>query len=265
MEIENQFRNTINKIANKKEKILVALSGGKDSCVLACLLKKFGYNIEGIYIDLRIGDYSKKCLDIVKKLCEELEIKLYVYDIKKETRKTLFQIIRKNKKKKLSNCTICGVFKKWILNKKARELNADKIATGHHLDDEIQTFMMNIFKGSPELSANFGPILKSKDSKFIVKIKPLFFIREKEIEDYAEKNNLSVVKKICPYRSETYRIETRRFLNEFSEQDKKNLMKNFIKLSEKIKKEKDSKANYCKLCGEPSRKDICKMCELVKS
>lgn len=88
MNIEQKVKQTLSRIKlNKKEKILVALSGGKDSATTAYLLKKFGYNIEGIHINLGMGNYSEKCLEAVKRLCKELGIKLHLYDIKKRNGK----------------------------------------------------------------------------------------------------------------------------------------------------------------------------------
>jgi len=261
--IEQKVKQTLKKIKlNKKEKIIVALSGGKDSAVTAYLLKKLGYNIEGIHINLGIGKYSEDCLKAIKSLCKELNIKLHVYNLKKETGKSIVTFFEKNTKK-ISNCTICGVFKKWILNREARKLKADRIATGHHRDDELQTFLINIFKGSPNLNSNFKPMLDKKGPKFIIKIKPLFFVSEEEIKRYTKKLKLPTVKEICPYRKETYRVETRKLFEQLSEREKENIMKNFLELSKKIKKDK-SKMNYCEFCGEPSRNKICKKCELMK-
>ena len=81
--VEKRFIDTVKKykLFNKKEKILVALSGGKDSTVVAYLLKKNGYNIEGFHIDLEIGEYSKKCRKAVEELCNDLGIKLHLYNM----------------------------------------------------------------------------------------------------------------------------------------------------------------------------------------
>jgi uncharacterized protein (TIGR00269 family) len=266
--LETQVKNTLKKIKlSKKDKILVALSGGKDSTVTAYLLNKFGYNISGVHIDLKMGKYSKDCLDATKKLCEDLGIKLYVYDVKKEMGSSMCYIrsaVQTKHKGTIKNCAICGVIKKWILNKEARKLKFDKIATGHNLDDEAQTVLMNVFKGSLQLSASSGPITKNtKDKKFISRIKPLFYVLEDDVRVYAKKKKLPVHYDKCPCAIDSYRIQVRNFLEKLPGRDKKNIMKNFEKIKDKIKKN-DLKINYCGICGEPSRGKVCKKCSLMK-
>jgi len=270
MEIEQKVRQTLKKInLDKRQKILVALSGGKDSALTAYLLKKFGYRVEGFHIDLGMGDYSKKCLSAVKKLCEELGTKFYIYDIKKEMGNSMCYIrndIQTGHGKGLKNCAICGVIKKWIMNREARKLKFGKIATGHNLDDEVQTFLMNILKGSPQLSANSGAIIKNvSDKKFIARIKPLFYIAEDDIRKYVKLKKLPVVFEKCPCLLDSYRKEVRKFTNFLTTKEKENIMKNFDSLSEKIQKLKtEDKLNYCEICGEPSRNKVCKMCQMIK-
>ena len=271
--IESKFKQTIKKynLCNKKEKILVALSGGKDSTSVAYILKKSGYKIEGIHLDLKIGVYSEKCKEKVEELCKKLSIKLHTYDLKKEMGSGICYlrsaIQSKQEKGKIKNCAICGVIKKWIFNREAKKLKADKIATGHNLDDEAQTFLMNIFKGSPELSANIGPItrnLPDVKGKFIPRIKPLFYIAEEDIRNYSKLMNLPVNYEKCPCALDSYRVQVRNFLNTFHEKDKQNIMKNFDLISNKIQRLKDTRAKYCEVCREPSRNNLCKKCELMK-
>ena len=271
MNIELKFKQTLEKIRlNKKERILVALSGGKDSTVTAYLLKKLGYKIEGFHINLSMGDYSKKCLEAVKKLCNDLGIKLHLYNIKEEMGGSMCYIrtsIQTTHGKGLKNCAICGVIKKWIMNREARKLKVDKIATGHNLDDETQTFLMNILKGSPQLSANSGAITQNvKDKKFVTRIKPLFYVDENYIREYSKKMKLPVVYEKCPCALDSYRIQIRQFVNTLTTKDKENIMKNFDKLFPRIQRLKleHSELHYCEKCGEPSRNKICKMCEMIK-
>ena len=284
--LEKKFRQTLEKIklnkrqktkslassskSQTKEKILVALSGGKDSTVTAYLLKKFGYNVEGFHINLSMGDYSKKCLEAVETLCKQLGIKLHTYNIKSNMGGSMCYIrttIQTTHGKGLKNCAICGVIKKWIMNKEARRLKVSKIATGHNLDDETQTFLMNVLKGSPQLSANSGAITQNvKDKKFITRIKPLFYIAEDDIRAYSKKMKLPVIYEKCPCAFDSYRIQIRQFTNNLTTKEKENIMKNFDRLSDKIQKLKTSEElHYCEICGEPSRNKICRMCQLVKN
>ena len=284
MNLEAKFKNTLKKIkldkrrkakpsassskSQTKEKILVALSGGKDSTVTAYLLKKFGYNIEGFHIHLGMGDYSQKCFEAVKKLCEQLEIKLHIYDIKKEMGSGMCYlrsaIQTSQKGKGLKNCAICGVIKKWVMNREARKLKVNKIATGHNLDDEAQTFLMNILKGSPQLSANTGAITQNiEDKKFITRIKPLFYIDENEIREYSKQKKLPVIYEKCPCAIDSYRIQVREFVNTLTTKEKENILRNLERLSKKIKNLETTPLNYCEKCGEPSREKICRMCRMI--
>jgi uncharacterized protein (TIGR00269 family) len=270
MNIEQKVRQTLSKIGlNKKEKIVVALSGGKDSTVAAFLLKKGGYNIEGIHLQLGMSGYSDRCFDAVKKLCEQLDIKLHVYDIKKEMGSSMCYLrtaIQSSHGGGLKNCAICGVIKKWVLNKKARELGAKKIATGHNLDDEAQTFLMNVLKGSPELSASTGPVTQNKsDKKFIARIKPLYYVPEEEIRKYSKAKKLPVVYEKCPCAIDSYRLQVREFMKTLSNKEKANIIKNAESVITLLNKSKmKGEIKYCESCGEPSRNNICKMCQLMK-
>lgn len=270
MNIEAKVRQTLEKIKlSKKEKILVALSGGKDSTITAYLLKKLGYNVEGIHLQLGMSGYSDRCFDAVKRLCEQLGIELHLYDIKKEMGSSMCYLrtaIQTSGGAGLKNCAICGVIKKWILNKQARELKAGKIATGHNLDDEAQTFLMNILKGSPELSANTGPITQNKsDRKFIVRIKPLFYVPEEEIRKYSMTKKLPVVYEKCPCAIDSYRLQVREFMKTLSNKEKANIIKNAESVISLLNKSKmKGEIKYCESCGEPSRNNICKMCQLMK-
>jgi len=267
--VESQVKKTLQEIKlPKKEKILVALSGGKDSTAVAYLLKKLGYNIYGFHINLKIGKYSEDCLKAVQELCTQNKIPLEVYDIKKEMGASMCYlrstIQNSQKGKGLKNCAICGVIKKWIFNKEARKLKADKIATGHNLDDEVQTFLMNIFKGSPNLSANSGAITQNQaNKKFIPRIKPLFYVLEEDVRNYVKQKGLPVNFAKCPCSYDSYRIQLRSFLEKLPGKQKENLMKSFNKLHEKLSKNKDTRMVYCEICGEPARNSICKKCELM--
>jgi len=266
--VEKQVKETIKKykICNKKEKVLVALSGGKDSTLTAYLLKKFGYNIQGFHINLGLGKYSNDCEQVIINFCKENKIKLYTYDIKKQMGARMCYIRSSvQAREKVKNCLVCGVIKKSIMNKEARRLKVAKISTGHNLDDEVQTFLVNVFKASLKLSVNTGPITKNvDDKKLIPRIKPLFFVLENDIRKYVKQKKLKIIPQPCPCGIDSYRIQVRKFLDTISEKEKRNLITNFENLQGKIKKDL-GKLKYCKNCGEPSRNKLCKKCNLLKT
>jgi uncharacterized protein (TIGR00269 family) len=272
-DFELKVKETIQRynLVYKKDKIAVACSAGKDSTTALYLLKKFGFNVFALHINLEMGDYSKKCFDALKKFCMQYSIRLHIISMRKEFGSNIC-FIRSGiqEKHKLSNCTICGVVKRWLLNKKARQLRATKLVTGHNLDDEAQTILVNYFKGNLALGINSGPITGIiKDKKFVTRIKPLYFSLESDIKRYSRLMDFPVVYERCPCAVGTYRIETRKFLNELESSRlkvKERIVNNFIEILPRLRKSflnKSEKLRYCKLCSEPSRKNICNTCVLL--
>ncbi|MEM2918693.1 MAG: TIGR00269 family protein [Candidatus Altiarchaeota archaeon] len=271
---EEQVKKTIDdfELIAKGDKILVACSGGKDSTTALYLLKKFGYKVEALFIDLLLGRYSEKNFENIKKFCNENKIKLHKVSIRDEFGYKICYIhsILKSKGYSIKNCTICGVMKRSIMNRKARELNATKMATGHNLDDEAQTIFMNFLQGNLSLCAKLGPKTGFiKDEKFVPRIKPLYFCPEEEIRKYSMLKKFPVLYEKCPCAVDTFRLEIKGYLNEIEKKNpgvKEKIVYNFIKILPKIKEyyKSDEKLKYCKICGEPSRKEICKACEIVR-
>jgi uncharacterized protein (TIGR00269 family) len=269
-QFETKVKQTIKKynLLKKSDKVFVAVSGGKDSMTVLYLLKKFGYNVSAIHINLEMGEWSKRNLDNVRKFCKELKIPLYVYSVRKELGRSMCSIKSIVKSKaNLQDCTICGILRRWMLNKKARKLGADKLVTGHNLDDASQTVLMNYFKGNLMIGINEGPYVGiMQDEKFVQRIKPLYFIPEKEVELYSRKMNFPVLYERCPCVVNAYRHKIRQMLDGFNEKNiKKNIVSSFLKQLPKLRKKISSNdLKYCKSCGEPSRNEVCKACLIIK-
>ena len=270
---ENKVKNTIEKynLVDKDDRVIVACSGGKDSTTTLYLMKKFGYDVEALTIDLSIGDYSKKNLENIKSFCRMCNIKLNLVDVKKELGYSMCYIKSLiQSKTRLNACAICGVLKKWLLNKKARELGANKLATGHNLDDEASTVVMNLFKANKKLILSLGPKTGViDDKKFIQRIKPLYFCLERDVEKYSRMMGFPVLYEPCPCSIGAFRKNIKKALNKLEQTNskiKENLVKMFLELKSDLKNFYNVKGpiNHCKICDEPCRNNICKKCKLFE-
>jgi len=271
-QFEQKVKKTIQKynLATKKDKIIVASSGGKDSTTALYLLHKFGYNVEALHINLLMGSWSKKNLQHIKDFCKAHKIKLHVYSIRDEIGYGICYVKSVvQQKAKLKQCTTCGIIRRWLINKKARELGATKLATGHNLDDEAQTILMNWMKGNPWLSLNLGPVTGAiQDKKFVTRIKPLYFCKEQDIRKYSEIMKLPVLYQRCPCVVGATRHEIRNKMDELEKSNpkiKENIVKSFLKIQKTLRQnfKGQSKLIYCKECGEPSRNEICHACRIM--
>ncbi|MBW2986186.1 tRNA 2-thiocytidine biosynthesis TtcA family protein, partial [Candidatus Woesearchaeota archaeon] len=188
---EKKVKDTIKKfdLISSKDKILVAVSGGKDSTAVLYLLKKLGYNVEAITIDAVIGKYTKQNLANIVKFCKEQDVKLTVISFRDKFGSSLchIQALLKQKGINLRSCAVCGVLRRYLLNKFVKDTKATKLVTGHNASDEAQVYLMNIFKNKQEMNARLGPfpgLIRSK--LFVPRIKPLYLVTEDEVEQYSK-------------------------------------------------------------------------------
>lgn len=267
--IEKQVEKTIReyKLLRKSDKVVVALSGGKDSTSVIYILKKLGYDVHGLLIDLYLGEWSKIHNEKMTAFCETNDIPLTIVDLKKELGQGICFIKAVLKKQKnLTGCTVCGIIKRWILNKWAKKLGADKLVTGHNLDDEAQNVLMNFLKGNVLLGVNSSPATGGVEVEgFAQRVKPLFFVPESEIMKYAKSHNFDILYDKCPCAFGTYRVETRGWMNDISDSQKLKIVEGFQELVPSLRKENKTSVVKCKSCGEPSRSEVCNFCKIVSN
>ncbi|MBI4177052.1 MAG: TIGR00269 family protein [Candidatus Aenigmarchaeota archaeon] len=275
-QFEKRVKRTIreHELVGKNEVIVVGLSGGKDSSVSLALMKKiFGgrpdIRIIAVSIDEGIDNYRNKSLEVTKELTKKLGVEHYVVRFKDNLGKSIDDVMAA-KTKNLNSCTFCGVFRRYLLNRAARELGATKVCTGHNMDDEAQAVLINYLKGDLKRLARMGPkpALKSSD-KFVPRIKPLRDTPEKEVALYAMITRAGNYWGECPYVS-GIRFEVRDFLNDVESRHsgtKFSFLRTFDAMLPVIR-ESASRAGLveiteCESCGEPCSGEICKVCELL--
>ncbi len=259
------------KLIKNEEKIGVACSGGKDSLSTLQVLdlyrsKKRNIDLTAIAIDEGIKGYRDKTLEGLKEYCKENEIKLVILSFNKEFNLTLDQAVKKLKKKGIKPCSVCGVFRRYLLNKYGRKLKLDKLATGHNLDDEVQAILMNQFRNDVEINARLGPITGVIDHKgFVKRIKPLYFLTEKEVMTYAFIKKLTFKFNECPYVVESYRNSVRDMINDFEKRypgTKHGILQSFMEVIPLLKKhyKGGKEIRKCKKCKEPCSLELCQAC-----
>lgn len=258
-------------LLDKGDKVLVALSGGKDSVTTLEILNSFRemnvIDICAVTVDEGIANYRQEGVDIARRHAERLGIEHKVVSLKEDYGITLDEIMQRPNHK--GSCTYCGVFRRTIINKAAREMGATKIATGHNLDDEVQAIMMNYLEGNTDNLTKLGAKTESEAEEFTVKIKPLREIPEREIGLYVVAKDLEVHFDSCPYAMQSFRGEVSEVINQLAEKHptiKFSTLRGYEKIKDAIKDEmqKDYAHGRCKRCGEPSSNELCKACSFLE-
>ena len=200
-------------LINHGDKIMIGLSGGKDSVALTyalSLYQKFSHTdfvIQPVMLDLGFPDFNPYEMN---KFCESLGLKLLVVDNTEVYR--ILQIQQKDKEH--LPCSICSRMKKASMNKVAKELGFNKVSFAHHADDAIETYMMNSLFGGRV--ASFAPKMHLERAD-ITFIRPLIHVRESDIIKLVKEENLPVLASTCPANMHTRR------------EDMKNLLKDIYK------------------------------------
>jgi len=190
------------------DRIAVGVSGGKDSLVLLVLLaglKKYfnkAFTLEAITIDMGLGmDYSP-----IQQLCDELEVPYTI--VKTEIAPIIF-----DHRKEKNPCSMCSKMRRGALNQAILDKGFNKLALGHHYDDAVETFMMNLlFEGR---IGCFQPVT-NLDRTGIIQIRPMLYIHERTVDNFAVRQKLPIIENRCPVDKTTKREEVKKLVYELS-------------------------------------------------
>lgn len=256
-------------LVEKNDHLGVAVSGGKDSTTVLFLLKRLvaerqDLKLTAIAVDEGIAGYRDVTLEGLEKFCSKEKIDLRVFRFREEFGKDLDVLVKQFPRA----CSVCGVLRRYVLNTKARALGVTKLVTGHNLDDEAQSVLMNQFRRNVRVSARLGPVTGLvQDKKFIPRVKPLYFMAEKEVAIYAFVQGLLDTFVECPHTSDAYRAQVRDMLYAFDAKfpgTKQNIIHAFLEVLPVLREQfKGEEMRYCTGCGEPAMQEYCKACQFI--
>ncbi len=256
------------------EKILVAVSGGKDSLALWDILWKSGYQADGIYISLGIDDgiqYSHHSQQLTEKFAEARGLKLHVVNVPETYGETIPQMAERSKRGQGKPCAVCGLVKRQIMNRVAVELEYPVLATGHNLDDEVAVLLGNTLSWSLDMMQRQAPVLPSTGG-FARKVKPLCRFTEREMAAYTILSQIEYIFDECPYAVGSKSATYKELLNKLEEEmpgKKLKFYTDFLQAKkdgflDNVHQDKPDYTQTCPVCHQPTTMDgPCTFCRLV--
>ncbi|MCS6910257.1 MAG: TIGR00269 family protein [Anaerolineales bacterium] len=197
----------------RAEKVLVAVSGGKDSLGLWDILHRLGYRTEGLYIGLGIEqNYSDESRHLSEQFAAARGLTLHVVDVEEKFGSTIPELSVISNRGHGKPCSVCGLSKRYIMNRAALEGGFDALATGHNLDDEVAVLMQNTFNWAAGYLARQAPVLPAQDG-LVRKVKPLCRIYEREMTAYCLLRGIEYIYEECPHAEGSSTIYYKEILN----------------------------------------------------
>jgi len=271
LDVEERVRATIRETGqiSPGDRIAVGLSGGKDSTALLVILSRLlpawpGASLVAVTVDEGIAGYRADTMRAAESLTKQLGVEHRIVSFRELIGNDLDTLLIG---RETQACTICGILRKKALADAARAAGATAIATGHNLDDEAQSVLMNAFRGDlPRLIRTTGI---GTSPVFLPRIKPLMAIPEKEIAAYLFVQDLFSVLPECPYTKYALRAEVRALLSDY-ECRHPGTMQHLIKSKRMIERycagtPVMEPLHRCRECGDPCSGDLCQVCRLRHS
>jgi len=246
------------KMFAKEDKVLVAVSGGKDSLSLWKALDELGFKTTGLYINLGIGEYSEMSEEKVVNFAQKNGLYFKIVKVKDLLKKGIEELSRKIKR---TPCRVCGTIKRYIMNKEAKDFFC--VATGHNLDDEASLLLGNLLNWQKGYLERQFPVLDNHKS-LRKKVKPFCFCLEQEISFYAFLKGIDYIQEECPLSKGATSLFYKKILNEIEEKmptTKIRFYKQFLR-QDFLKRKEEVNLKPCKNCGYLTVSEVCNFCKL---
>lgn len=249
------------------DKVLVAVSGGKDSLAVWDLLVELGYRADGFYIGLGIGDYSDASGDMARAFATQRGLKLVEVDLPTDHG---FDIPSGSKAARRVPCSACGLSKRHLFDDAARQGGYDVVVTGHNLDDEAAVLFGNVLRWQTDYLGRQLPVLPARHG-FPRKVKPLVRLGEREMAAYCVIRGIDYIVEECPMAEGNKHLGYKEALNAIeatSPGSKHDFYFGFLaKASARFRPEAEAEQadlGACSRCGAPTPGEVCAFCRLVE-
>jgi tRNA-5-methyluridine54 2-sulfurtransferase len=249
------------------QRVLVAVSGGKDSLALCDLLVDLGYEVEAMTIGLGIGDYSAASTATAVAFAEQRGLPLHVVDLRATYG---YDIPTAAAVTRRVPCSSCGMSKRHLIDKAALDGGFDVVATGHNLDDEAAVLFGNVLHWNTEYLGRQAPVLPARDG-FPRKVKPLVRLAERETAAYCVLRGIDYIVEECPMAAGNRHLRYKEALNAVEETSPGTKHAFYFEFLDKAADrftpdaaEAQESLRRCASCGSPTTADVCAFCRLVE-
>jgi uncharacterized protein (TIGR00269 family) len=262
----NRVQQTIDryKLFAPGERVLVAVSGGKDSLALFDILQRLGYAVEGLYIDMGIDGFSQRACETVEAFLAEREAPLHLHSLREEVGAGVPEIASQLRR---PPCSLCGMMRRYIMNRFAQEKGFAALATGHNLDDEGATLLGNVTSWQIGYLARQSPLLPSTHPQLVKKAKPLALVAERETLAYCILRGIEFHEEQCPHaKGATSRShkEVLNLLEYYSPGSKIRFYQEFLKNQGIFPTIEAQGLHECSVCGSLTTREQCQFCTTLE-
>jgi uncharacterized protein (TIGR00269 family) len=249
-----------------EERLLVAVSGGKDSLALWDVLADLGYDTTGLYLGLGIGAYSDASHEKAAAFAARRGLALRVVDLAAEQAGLAVPAVAAATRR--SPCSACGTMKRHYFDTAAIEGGFDVLITGHNLDDEAARLLGNVLHWQRDHLARQRPVLAPTHPRFVRKVKPLYLTSEYETAVYAFMRGIDYIVDECPNAAGASQLLYKDALNRLevaSPGTKLAFVKEFLRTAQPVfARAEGEPPQACERCGMPSYAALCSFCRLVR-